>query len=262
MESGADPEPLTVDLLSEVADFSLKDQPIVDGDVVFYPRPETLSKRHNVLSEGPLVMVQRGIYGDCGVGGVVWDAAVVLARLIEKDLLPGIGSVVGKRVVELGSGCAAVGLAAAVHGARSVVLTDEKNTLPSTQANADQNKEVCGECEVTVQEADWRCEGMVAAAASGCDVVMLADCVYDGPAGDTGASVIGALHEALDDAHVPLAIIAYKRQRAGMLELAARFLEALKAEFDVEELPNEALVPIECHEAGIQVITVRVMGSQ
>ena len=53
---------------------------------------------------------------------------------------------------------------------------------------------------------------MVAAAASGCDVVMLADCVYDGPAGDTGASVIGALHEALDDAHVPLAIIAYKRQ--------------------------------------------------
>ena len=51
-------------------------------------------------------------------------------------------------------------------------------------------------------------------------------------------------------------------QRAGMLELAARFLEALKAEFDVEELPNEALVPIECHEAGIQVITVRVAGSQ
>ena len=140
MESGADPEPLTVDLLSEVADFSLKDEPIVDGDVVFYPRPETLSERchqsavrsqlletavmhcrHNVLSDGPLVMVQRGIYGDCGVGGVVWDAAVVLARLIEKDLVPGIGSVVGKRVVELGSGCAAVGLAAAVHGARSVI---------------------------------------------------------------------------------------------------------------------------------------------
>ena len=47
-----------------------------------------------------------------------------------------------------------------------------------------------------------------------------------------------------------------------LLELAARFLEALKAEFDVEELPNEALVPIECHEAGIQVITVRVAGSQ
>ena len=49
-----------------------------------------------------------GAHGAAGVGGVVWDGAVVLAQLIERNELPGVaGGVEGKRVVELGSGTGA-----------------------------------------------------------------------------------------------------------------------------------------------------------
>ena len=51
---------------------------------------------------------------------MVWEAADVLARVLAGD--PGL--VAGKRVLELGCGCALAGLAAGALGAARVTLTD------------------------------------------------------------------------------------------------------------------------------------------
>lgn len=50
------------------------------------------------------------------VGCVVWDAALVLCRFLENRAHFGSAYWAGKRVLELGSGTGAVGLAAAVLG--------------------------------------------------------------------------------------------------------------------------------------------------
>ena len=54
-----------------------------------------------------------------GTGGVIWDSGVTLARFMHEE-----GVVAGKRVCDLGSGTGIGGLAAAVCGAESVLLTD------------------------------------------------------------------------------------------------------------------------------------------
>lgn len=57
-------------------------------------------------------------YGSGGVGSVVWDAAIVLAKFLETPDFAGAGAHVLSRrsVLELGSGTGAVGLMAATLG--------------------------------------------------------------------------------------------------------------------------------------------------
>jgi hypothetical protein len=71
-----------------------------------------------------------------GTGLKTWDAAVVLARLLEAQA----GSLVqGRRVLELGAGTGLSGLAAALVGASHVLLTDLPYTIPRLQANVAAN---------------------------------------------------------------------------------------------------------------------------
>ena len=65
-------------------------------------------------------MVERPDLGGW-TGGSVWASAEVLARLISQEP----DRVRGKRVLELGTGCGLVGLAAGALGAREVALTDQ-----------------------------------------------------------------------------------------------------------------------------------------
>lgn len=61
-------------------------------------------------------------YGEGGLGGQTWDAGIALA--IWLSLAAGAEAVRGRRVLELGSGCGIGGVAAALAGADSVVLSD------------------------------------------------------------------------------------------------------------------------------------------
>ena len=63
---------------------------------------------------GKEIRIKQLYVGD--VGCVVWDAALVLARFLENTRHFDRDFWVGKRVVELGSGTGAVGLAACVLG--------------------------------------------------------------------------------------------------------------------------------------------------
>ena len=67
------------------------------------------------LDAGPALRLDQQEVGD--VGGVVWDAALVLARYLEAREEAGKPSrLKGSRVVELGSGTGAVGIVAAALG--------------------------------------------------------------------------------------------------------------------------------------------------
>ena len=92
---------------------------------------------------GPLRL---SVSAEAGVGGMVWEAAAVLADWLGERCA-------GMRVVELGSGTGVLGLCLAQQGAARVVLTDRFDVLHLLRASAAANA-VAG-VEVVVQELSW-----------------------------------------------------------------------------------------------------------
>ena len=98
-----------------------------------------------------------------GVGSTIWDAAIVLAKYLERSPLipsttPSPPSPQPFRVLELGAGTGIVGLAVArlmqsrkIPG--EVVLTDKENVLPILQKNVDENP--CPGVQLTAEQLDW-----------------------------------------------------------------------------------------------------------
>lgn len=80
-------------------------------------------------------------YGSGGVGCVVWDAAIVLAKYLETPGFSGDGAHALSRrsVLELGSGTGAVGLMAATLGA-DVIVTDLEELQDLLKMNINMNK--------------------------------------------------------------------------------------------------------------------------
>ncbi|KAF9284913.1 Methyltransferase-like protein 21D [Mortierella alpina] len=82
-----------------------------------------------------------------GVGSTIWDAAIVLAKYLEKyDLLTSAAAQPSQslNILELGAGTGIVGLAAArILSSKSVkasvVLTDKENCMPLLQRNIEKN---------------------------------------------------------------------------------------------------------------------------
>ena len=70
----------------------------------------------------------------CGHGGIVWDAAVVLAETVQRFA---VASDPPLRVLELGAGCGLPGLVAAAGCGAHVILSDRPALVPLLQANAD-----------------------------------------------------------------------------------------------------------------------------
>jgi predicted nicotinamide N-methyase len=50
------------------------------------------------------------------VGGTLWDSSLVLAKYLERQYHP--DGLAGRRIIELGSGCGLVGIAAGTYHAR------------------------------------------------------------------------------------------------------------------------------------------------
>lgn len=83
---------------------------------------------------------------DAGVGGMVWEAASVLAEWLRSKC----GE---QRVLELGSGTGVLGLCLATLGAKHVTLTDRFDVLPLLQASVDANRNLVS--SVSVCELAW-----------------------------------------------------------------------------------------------------------
>ena len=121
------------------------------------------------------------------VGGVVWDAALVLCAFLEKQ-----NKMIEQRVIELGAGTGVCGLAASLLNAKNVLITDMKDFVPLMEKNIIENKAVIGNRKVEALEVDWRqfCQeedpenafeidgNLRSKLLQGFDVILVSDCIY------------------------------------------------------------------------------------
>ena len=98
---------------------------------------------------GSVFKISQQYVGD--VGGVVWDAALVLNSFLEKIS----AELKGKNILELGAGTGVSGLIAAHFGAR-VSITDTEDFVPLIEKNIEQNKELIKSSPVYAFCLDWR----------------------------------------------------------------------------------------------------------
>jgi hypothetical protein len=124
------------------------------GDVIIDGNPVVLVPRHRERS----LISPDAVDGDTGVS--TWDGA----RKLAAHLADNRALVEGRSVLELGAGTGVSGLAAALCGAREVLLTDLDYSLPQLRANTEatlysSNGGGSGSCgirgAVNVQLLDW-----------------------------------------------------------------------------------------------------------
>lgn len=167
-----------------------------------------------------------------GLAGKVWDSALVLIAQLAADSIadsPGPFSVRGLRVLELGAGTGAVGLACAALAAREVLLTDLPAVVPLLRLNASLSAFArAGLAPLSAAPLPW---GTSSAALDGepstFEAVVLSDVVYD-----------TALHEPL------IATLRAVADRSTSILLAQRlrfshdhnFLELASLSFAVERV--------------------------
>jgi len=107
------------------------------------------------------------------MGEPVWPAARALGCWLQQHP----DTVAGHRVLELGAGCGAPGLLAAIAGAAEVVLTDgDESLLELLQRNTELNSERIS-CAVSQRRFDWRTDDVDALRAS-IDVLLAADVLF------------------------------------------------------------------------------------
>eukprot|EP00933_Yihiella_yeosuensis_P038825 TRINITY_DN32767_c0_g1_i1.p1 TRINITY_DN32767_c0_g1~~TRINITY_DN32767_c0_g1_i1.p1 ORF type:complete len:265 (+),score=46.27 TRINITY_DN32767_c0_g1_i1:24-797(+) len=108
-------------------------------------------------------------------GEIVWEAAQALVNLISREPK----WVEGKRVLELGSGCALLGLAAAALGAREVILTDQ--VIYMAEYNLKSNFRDQPELRERVQarQLNWGDASQTDAMAPPYELLLGADLMYD-----------------------------------------------------------------------------------
>ncbi|XP_074885541.1 protein N-lysine methyltransferase METTL21D isoform X2 [Buteo buteo] len=117
---------------------------------------------------GPALRLEQRAAG--GVGCVVWDAALVLAKFLETGACP----LARREVLELGAGTGAVGIMAATLGA-NVTVTDLEELQELLTVNIENNKHlVTGSVRAKVLK--WGED--VTEFQPPPDYILMADCIY------------------------------------------------------------------------------------
>jgi hypothetical protein len=132
------------------------------------------------FEDGKCIVVKQILNGEMkghGTGTLVWPAAHVLVKYIEKRFGK-TGELIGKRVCDIGSGTGITGFAAALLGAE-VVLTDQEHLLAFLRSNL---LLVCSmhpdiETRVTVSQYDWDVEPEKLLFGQPFDIILVSDCV-------------------------------------------------------------------------------------
>ena len=141
-------------------------------------------------------VLQAGVLGAYkhlyGAGDVVWPASVALARLLAH--VPSLTA--GLRVLEVGCGLGAAGLAAATAGASAVVLSDRDEAVLGYAREAAAANGV--ESVVSTASLDWAAtddelRGALGTDFAGFDVIVGADVLYDAGAARALAALLARL---------------------------------------------------------------------
>jgi predicted RNA methylase len=123
-------------------------------------------------------------------GGTVWQAGQILARVL---VAVAAEDVIGRRVLELGTGCGMPGLVAGGLGAEEVWLTD--HATPMAQANLDENFGPDERWRFSVHQLSWGNVDHIAQAGPPFELLLGADISYNGADLSTLASTMAALSQ-------------------------------------------------------------------
>ena len=196
-----------------------------------------------LLSNGRELSLQEGqadevapLFSDVWLGTEVWPAAMALIRFIEGDAAL-LATLSCSRVIELGSGTGACGLAAAALGARAVVLTDKPSLLHTMCSNVTANDL---ELTVSCMGLEWT-EELPTTLPNGGEVVLMSDCLNPVYGEKHAAGLASTLHACLsrssqhsnsnadgsgedgggeDAIRLPLGLLAQTRRGDGVAEAA------------------------------------------
>jgi predicted nicotinamide N-methyase len=133
------------------------------------------------LHEGvPEVMVYLSSALDLDTGGSIWHSSLSAAQY----LLSNPDMVKEKSVIEIGGGCGLLGMAAALAGAKYVVITDIETQIPLLQKNIDSNRHLWAdrcvmECKVHYFGDNLPTATDANGATTGFDVLIAADVGFD-----------------------------------------------------------------------------------
>jgi len=184
-----------------------------------------------------------------GTGGVLWEAAIVLADYVgrgrEALAWP------GKRVLELGAGTGLAAIALALEGAEVCATDGNPRVLECARRNVEAAGPLPGKLRLEV--FDWNSDEDLhrMQAAGPWDTILGSDLVYPGnagkhcvasnharpPADETLLSLLGRL--AGPETEVVLAL----KDRTGEVARFVRLVESREGEWELTRAPPEALMP-------------------
>ncbi|XP_065611730.1 protein N-lysine methyltransferase METTL21D isoform X1 [Cyrtonyx montezumae] len=160
-----------------------------------------------------------------GVGCVVWDAALVLAKFLERGAWP----LSRRAVLELGAGTGAVGIMAATLGA-DVTLTDLRELQELLAVNIENNRHlVTG--SVRAEVLKWGED--VSDFQPPPDYILMADCIYY-------EESLEPLLKTLRELTGPdtCVLCCYEQRTMGKNpEIERRYFELLQVDFELERVP-------------------------
>lgn len=171
-------------------------------------------------------------WNDVGVAAVVWDAAIVLGRYLEKIA----AQLHGKKVIELGAGTGFAGIVASLLGG-NVTITDRKMALNITRMNVEGNLGK-NQDSVAIKELEWGQD--VSSFSLPFDFVLGADIVY---IEETFNDLLKTLQDLCDENSVVLLSckIRYDRDK--------RFFELLSKHFLHETILYDQELDIVVYQA-------------
>jgi len=173
-------------------------------------------------------------------GFQVWPASAVLAGyLIKKDLLS------GARILEIGAGTGAMGLACAAAGAKRVVLTERimndsqpsRRYLDLLEQNAAENADAMPGAEIVVDEFDFEREDLVEKVLrhGPFDLVIGSEMMYERKTHPQLARALATFHASREEDALKTFLVHNRRDSLDNLEM---------------ELGNVGLDAIEAHVEG------------
>ncbi|CAG9837341.1 unnamed protein product [Diabrotica balteata] len=183
------------------------------------------------LQKETVLKLHQKIEGD--VSCVVWDAAIILAKYLEKLYQSNHDFFKKLKIIELGAGVGCVGLTAACLGG-TVTLTDLPEAVPLLKLNVETNKscweQVHGYADVSTlvwgEEVELKWFP---------DLILLADCIYYKESIDP---LFKTLKE-LVGSHTEILLCQEIRDTAKQRECWELFIKTAKEAFSIHIIPIE-----------------------
>ena len=183
-----------------------------------------------LTDDGPSLTVAQEFHGTTGLQ--VWDAGIVLLRFLASAPVAAVLAT-HPRVVELGSGTGAVGIAAAALGGE-VVMTDLAEVLPLLRHNVALNTEVVARANgsMSVVELRWGV-GAVPRELANPELVLLSDCVFETA---TATLLVETLEQLCTQPRTTVLLANEQREHPKNREAEVAFSVAAAVNFTIERV--------------------------